>query len=164
MNENIALPEDRIADFCRRHHIKKLSVFGSALRGDFAPDSDVDVLYWVGCTSALEDRSTRVARAIAKVLKIVLQMIGHYLVQVLSVGEEHRDYRDSIAVEHEAGEIRLLNGSRPLILDDEHDPHIIWRLLGRHVRFIHKADGLDCTTPSQRKQRSNEQGRDHCCN
>ena len=35
-----------------------------------AEDSDVDVLYWVGCTSALEDRSTRVARAIAKVLKM----------------------------------------------------------------------------------------------
>ncbi len=44
MNENIALRKDKIADFCRRHHIKKLSVFGSALRDDFAPDSDVDVL------------------------------------------------------------------------------------------------------------------------
>lgn len=44
MNENIALRKDKIADFCRRHHITKLSVFGSALRDDFAPDSDVDVL------------------------------------------------------------------------------------------------------------------------
>ncbi len=44
MNENIALPKDKIADFCRRHHIRRLSVFGSALREDFAPDSDVDVL------------------------------------------------------------------------------------------------------------------------
>ncbi|MDP2729699.1 MAG: (Fe-S)-binding protein [Dehalococcoidales bacterium] len=34
-----------------------------------ADDSDVDVLYWVGCTSALEERSTRVARAVAKVLQ-----------------------------------------------------------------------------------------------
>ncbi len=51
MNENIALPKDRIADFCRRHHIKKLSVFGSVLQGDFAPDSDVDVLveFQKGC-------------------------------------------------------------------------------------------------------------------
>jgi len=40
----IAIPKDRIADFCRRHHIRKLSLFGSVLRSDFGPDSDVDVL------------------------------------------------------------------------------------------------------------------------
>lgn len=33
-----------ITDFCRRHHIRKLSLFGSVLRDDFRPDSDVDVL------------------------------------------------------------------------------------------------------------------------
>ena len=44
MNENIALPKDKIADFCRRYHIRRLAVFGSALRDDFAIDSDVDVL------------------------------------------------------------------------------------------------------------------------
>jgi predicted nucleotidyltransferase len=33
-----------IADFCRRNHIWKLAVFGSALRDDFRPDSDLDVL------------------------------------------------------------------------------------------------------------------------
>ena len=38
------LPKDKIADFCRRHHICKLAVFGSVLREDFRPDSDVDVL------------------------------------------------------------------------------------------------------------------------
>ena len=40
----IQLPKNRIAAFCRRHDIRKLSVFGSALREDFGPDSDVDVL------------------------------------------------------------------------------------------------------------------------
>ena len=40
----IHIPRDQIADFCRRHHIRKLAVFGSALRDDFRPDSDVDVL------------------------------------------------------------------------------------------------------------------------
>ena len=34
----------RIADFCRRNSIKSLSLFGSALRDDFRPDSDVDML------------------------------------------------------------------------------------------------------------------------
>lgn len=41
---NIEVPKDRIADFCRRHHIRKLALFGSVLRDDFRPDSDVDVL------------------------------------------------------------------------------------------------------------------------
>ena len=33
-----------IAAFCRRHHIRRLSLFGSVLRDDFGPESDVDVL------------------------------------------------------------------------------------------------------------------------
>ena len=33
-----------IADFCQRHHIQKLSLFGSALRQDFNPNSDIDIL------------------------------------------------------------------------------------------------------------------------
>lgn len=37
-------PRDQIADFCRRNHIRKLSLFGSVLRDDFGPESDVDVL------------------------------------------------------------------------------------------------------------------------
>ena len=44
VNHNLTLPKQKIADFCRRHHIEKLSLFGSVLREDFGPDSDVDVL------------------------------------------------------------------------------------------------------------------------
>jgi predicted nucleotidyltransferase len=40
----IGLDREKIADFCRKHHIRKLALFGSALRHDFGPDSDVDVL------------------------------------------------------------------------------------------------------------------------
>ncbi|MCB0212832.1 MAG: nucleotidyltransferase family protein [Anaerolineae bacterium] len=42
--ENIALPNQKIADFCQRWQIKELALFGSVLRPDFGPDSDVDVL------------------------------------------------------------------------------------------------------------------------
>ena len=42
--QGLDISKDRIADFCRRHRIKKLSLFGSILRPDFRPDSDVDVL------------------------------------------------------------------------------------------------------------------------
>jgi hypothetical protein len=44
MNQSIMVPKDVIADFCRRNHIRKLSLFGSVLRNDFRPDSDIDVL------------------------------------------------------------------------------------------------------------------------
>ena len=40
----IELPRDTIADFCRRWRISELALFGSALRDDFRPDSDIDVL------------------------------------------------------------------------------------------------------------------------
>ena len=40
----IAFDRATIADFCRRHHIRKLALFGSVLRHDFSDDSDVDVL------------------------------------------------------------------------------------------------------------------------
>ena len=43
MSRPIATKEE-IADFCRRHHIRKLALFGSVLRDDFRPESDVDVL------------------------------------------------------------------------------------------------------------------------
>jgi len=38
------VPPDKIAAFCRSHHICKLSLFGSVLREDFAPESDIDIL------------------------------------------------------------------------------------------------------------------------
>ena len=38
------LSQEAIAQFCDRHHIRKLSLFGSVLRGDFTPDSDIDIL------------------------------------------------------------------------------------------------------------------------
>jgi uncharacterized protein len=40
----IEVPRERIVEFCRRHHIRRLAFFGSVLRDDFAPGSDVDVL------------------------------------------------------------------------------------------------------------------------
>ncbi len=40
----ISVPKEKIAEFCRKHHIKKLAIFGSALRPDFRDDSDIDVL------------------------------------------------------------------------------------------------------------------------
>lgn len=44
LKENIAIDRDAIAEFCRRNHIRKLSLFGSVLTERFGPESDVDVL------------------------------------------------------------------------------------------------------------------------
>ena len=40
----IIIDREKISDFCRTHHIRKLALFGSVLREDFNPESDVDVL------------------------------------------------------------------------------------------------------------------------
>jgi predicted nucleotidyltransferase len=42
--ENLPFGEPVLAQFCRRYHIRKLAFFGSVVRQDFRPDSDVDVL------------------------------------------------------------------------------------------------------------------------
>jgi uncharacterized protein len=44
MNDHIIMPKKQIADFCRRRHIRRLAIFGSALRSDFNESSDIDVL------------------------------------------------------------------------------------------------------------------------
>jgi len=44
MSVKIDIPKDKIAEFCRRNRIRRLALFGSSLRNDFRPDSDVDVL------------------------------------------------------------------------------------------------------------------------
>ena len=41
---NIILPKEQVADFCRRRHIRRLAVLGSALRSDFNESSDIDIL------------------------------------------------------------------------------------------------------------------------
>ncbi|MCC6487639.1 MAG: nucleotidyltransferase family protein [Candidatus Hydrogenedentes bacterium] len=44
MELRIQIDKDQIAHFCRKHHIVKLSLFGSVLTEDFTAESDVDVL------------------------------------------------------------------------------------------------------------------------
>ncbi len=44
MNSTIEMPKDAIAAFCHEHGIQRLAVFGSALRADFRPESDIDLL------------------------------------------------------------------------------------------------------------------------
>lgn len=44
MRARITIDREKVAQFCRQNHIRRLALFGSVLRDDFGPDSDVDVL------------------------------------------------------------------------------------------------------------------------
>ena len=44
MNKNLTIPMDRIAEYCQANGVTRLDVFGSALRADFGPESDIDLL------------------------------------------------------------------------------------------------------------------------
>jgi hypothetical protein len=41
---HVVIPKEKLAEFCKRNHIRKLSIFGSALRENLGPDSDIDLL------------------------------------------------------------------------------------------------------------------------
>lgn len=44
MNSSLRVPKQRLAEFCLANGIKRLALFGSALREDFGPESDIDLL------------------------------------------------------------------------------------------------------------------------
>lgn len=44
LTSDIQIPQGQLVEFCRRNHIRKLSLFGSIVKQTFGPDSDVDVL------------------------------------------------------------------------------------------------------------------------
>lgn len=52
---HLTIDEEQLAQFCRKHHVRKLSLFGSTLKGTARPDSDVDLLveFETGCVPGL---------------------------------------------------------------------------------------------------------------
>ena len=44
LRAKIDIPDEKIRDFCKRHHVCRFALFGSVLRTDFGPGSDIDVL------------------------------------------------------------------------------------------------------------------------
>jgi uncharacterized protein len=55
MSPHLVIDHNAVRAFCQRHRIARLALFGSALRDDFGPDSDVDVLveFHPGCVPGL---------------------------------------------------------------------------------------------------------------
>ena len=81
----ITLPTDQIAEICERYGVRELAVFGSLLRDDFTPDSDIDFLVvfdnddygpWMGKLSGLEaELSERLGRPVDVVPKPMLKWV-----------------------------------------------------------------------------------------
>lgn len=67
--KNIDIPADKVAEFCKRNRIRRLSLYGSALRDDFRPDSDIDLLaeFQAGAAPSLLDLA-RMERELSAIL------------------------------------------------------------------------------------------------
>lgn len=89
---NIKLPNKKIAQFCKENNIRKLSIFGSVLRDDFAPDSDLDVLIEF-------EQGTHIGLIGLAELEIKLSEIVGRKVDLNTPGFLSKYYRDSVLSE-----------------------------------------------------------------
>ncbi len=89
---HIELPKERIEEFCKKHHIRKLSLFGSALRDDFTPESDLDILVEF-------EPGTRVGMIRLAGLEIELGEILERKVDLNTPGFLSKYYRDKVLAE-----------------------------------------------------------------
>jgi predicted nucleotidyltransferase len=94
----VAWPTDRLIEFCRRWKIRRLDVFGSYLRDDFGPDSDIDLLYdfqpgarWnlFHLVTMREELASIVGRRVDLVGRETIESSPNYLLrrQILSTAE-----------------------------------------------------------------------------
>ncbi len=86
----IELPQDQITEFCRRWRITELALFGSVLRDDFRPDSDVDVLVtfapgaewdWRDVDRMGEELSTIIRRNVDLVERRLVERNRNYIIR-----------------------------------------------------------------------------------
>ena len=88
--KNIELPRAKIADFCEKNRVRRLSLFGSALKGQLRQDSDIDLLveFQPGETPSLFDMA-RMERELSKLL-------GGRKVDLRTPSELSRYFRDEV--------------------------------------------------------------------
>ena len=90
----IQVTGEQLADFCRKHRIRKLAFFGSVLRDDFRPDSDVDVLVEF-------EPDARVGLIKLAGIEIELSKLIGRKVDLNTAGFISRYYRDQVLAEAE---------------------------------------------------------------
>jgi hypothetical protein len=95
MNFQISIPSDRIAAFYRERGIRRLAIFGSALRPDFRPDSDIDVLV------EFESGRTPGLLGIARMARELSALLGSRNVDLRTPEDLSRYFRQSVLDEAE---------------------------------------------------------------
>jgi predicted nucleotidyltransferase len=83
------ISEERLEEFCRRNHIKKLSLFGSALHNELLPDSDIDILV------EFEKGKTPGLLTFAGIEIVLTEAIGRK-VDLRTAGDLSRYFRDEV--------------------------------------------------------------------
>ena len=95
MPTRIDVPRHQLAEFCRRHQIQTLSLFGSVLREDFRPDSDVDVLV------EFEDGHTPGLLGIARIERKLSDILGGRKVDLRTPEDLSRYFRQEVLAKAE---------------------------------------------------------------
>lgn len=90
MNPQIAIERDRLASFCRERGIRRLAIYGSALRPDFGPDSDIDVLV------EFEPERTPGLLGMARLEKDLSFFFGHRKVDLRTPEDLSRYFRQDV--------------------------------------------------------------------
>jgi predicted nucleotidyltransferase len=94
MSVKITVPKEEIEAFCRHNRIRKLALFGSVLRDDFGPDSDVDVLVEF-------EPGTRVGLRFFALEQELFELLGQK-VDLNTPGFLSKYFRDQVLAEAEA--------------------------------------------------------------
>ena len=87
---NITVDRSRLAEFCRRHHIRRLALFGSALREDFSEESDIDVLV------EFEPGHTPGLQGMARLERELSHILGGRKVDLRTPEDLSRYFRDEV--------------------------------------------------------------------
>lgn len=89
----ITMDREKIAAFCRQHHVRRLALFGSALREDFGPESDIDVLV------EFEPRHTPGLLGIARLERELSAIFGGRKVDLRTPEDLSRYFREDVLKE-----------------------------------------------------------------
>lgn len=89
MSVRLRLDRGALADFCRAHHVRRLSIFGSVLKGTARPDSDIDLLV------EFEDHATPSLFDLADMEQELAVLLGRH-VDLRTPGDLSRYFRDEV--------------------------------------------------------------------
>ena len=88
---NLQLPRDKLAEFCKRNRIRKLSLFGSALKGELRKDSDIDLL-----VEFHSDETAPSLLDLARMERELSKLLRGRKVDLRTPGELSRYFRDEV--------------------------------------------------------------------